>query len=313
MFDVLSSVPIHYLVAGVGAACGLVLFVVLGQLEERATVRATLRQLDDYEIDNGRDKELLVPLAERVLKPIIGRLNRFGHRFNPPDYAEGVRRKFAAAGIYSSDAVERHLAIRVVGLAAIPVFLLVMFVWNPFNITGILRLGVVGLFTMVAFLGPDSQLNKKVEARRKELRNALPDTLDLLVISVEAGLGFEQALDRVIDNVPGALSVGFATVLGETRAGAGRSDALRSMDQRCNVPEIRSFVLAMIQADTFGVSIGRVLRSQADEMRVKRRQRAQEQAMKAPVKMLLPMVFCIFPALFVVVLGPAIINITQNF
>jgi tight adherence protein C len=156
-------------------------------------------------------------------------------------------------------------------------------------------------------------LNKKVDVRRKELRNALPDTLDLLVISVEAGLGFEQALDRVIDNVPGALSVEFATVLGETRAGASRSDALRSMDQRCNVPEIRSFVLAMIQADTFGVSIGRVLRSQADEMRVKRRQRAQEQAMKAPVKMLLPMVFCIFPALFVVVLGPAIINITQNF
>ena len=313
MSELLSSVPIHYLVAGIGAACGLVLFVVLGQLEERATVRSTLRQLDDYEMDNGRDQQLLVPLTERVFKPVIGRLNKLSHRFNPPDYAETVRRKFAAAGIHSADAVERHLAIRAIGLAAIPVFLLVMFVWNPLHLTGILRLAVVGLFSAVAFLGPDSQLNKKVEVRRKELRNGLPDTLDLLVISVEAGLGFEQALDRVIDNVPGALSVEFATVLGETRAGASRADALRSMDQRCNVPEIRSFVLAMIQADTFGVSIGRVLRSQADEMRVKRRQRAQEQAMKAPVKMLLPMVFCIFPALFVVVLGPAIINITQNF
>lgn len=312
MSDVLASIPIHYLVAGVGAACGLVLFVVLGQLEERAAVRSTLRQLDNYELDNGRDQQLLVPLSERMLKPAIAKLNRLGQRFNPPDYADNVRKKFAAAGTYTPEAVERHLAIRVIALAAIPVFLFVMFVWNPFHVYGILRLAVVGLFSAVAFFGPDSQLNKKVDARRKELRNALPDTLDLLVISVEAGLGFEQALDRVIENVPGALSVEFATVLGETRAGASRSEALRSMDQRCDVPEIRSFVLAMIQADTFGVSIGRVLRSQADEMRVKRRQRAQEQAMKAPVKMLLPMVFCIFPALFVVVIGPAIINISKS-
>jgi tight adherence protein C len=313
MSDVVSSIPVHVLVASIGAAFGLVLFLVLGQLEERATVRSTLRQLNDYEFDNGRDQQLLVPLSERMFKPLIGRLNRLGRRFNPPDYAETVRRKYAAAGIYSHDAVERHLAIRVIGLVSIPVFALAMFVWNPLGLEGLLQLAVVGLFSAVAFLGPDSQLDKKVESRRKELRSALPDTLDLLVISVQAGLGFEQALDRVIDNVPGALSVEFATVLGETRAGASRSDALRSMDQRCDVAEIRSFVLAMIQADTFGVSIGRVLRSQADEMRVKRRQRAQEQAMKAPVKMMLPMVFCIFPALFVVVLGPAIINITKNF
>jgi tight adherence protein C len=199
----------------------------------------------------------------------------------------------------------------VLTIVLIPVWLYLAFGVLP--LTGKAPLAVAAVLTLFSVIGPDALLNRKVEERKHQIRVKLPDILDLLVISVEAGLGFDQALDRTIAAVPGPLSEEFTRMLGETRAGASRAEALRALDERTGVAEVRSFVLAILQADTFGVSIGRVLRAQADEMRVKRRQLAQEQAQKAPVKMLIPMVFCIFPALFVVVIGPAIINISKNF
>jgi len=174
-------------------------------------------------------------------------------------------------------------------------------------------LGVFVLLTLGSVLGPDAVVNRRMAERQKLIRNTLPDILDLLTISVEAGLGFEQALDRTVTSVPGPLSDEFQRMLGEVRAGATRANAMRALDERTDVMEVRSFVLSILQADTFGVSIGRVLRVQADEMRIKRRQLAQEEAQKAPVKMLIPMVFCIFPALFVVVIGPAALNIKDTF
>lgn len=292
-------------------AVGVGIFTVLATADEKATVRASLRQLDGYEVDNVRDQELLRPMKDRAVVPILERIVELGRRFSPDGYAEKVRTRLTASGNSSPDAVDRFIAIKVVGFALAPV--MVILVFGVLGMSGMMGLVVAGLLAAVMIYGPDAILNRRVEERQTEIRTKLPDVLDLLVISVEAGLGFEQALDRTVSSVPGALTREFARMLGEVRAGASRADAMRAMERRTDVPELRSFVLAILQADTFGVSIGRVLRSQADEMRIKRRQMAQEKAQKAPVKMMIPMVFCVFPALFVVVIGPAIINISTTF
>lgn len=296
-----------------GGALALIIYTLMSQADEKSVVRESLRQLEGYEVENVRDQELLAPLSERALVPVMSGLTNVGRRFTPTGYVDGVRQKFIWAGNASADAVDRFLAIRVITVALVPLAFILMYVVNPLGLKGMTQLAAFALLAFALVAGPDATLNRRVEERQHELQVKLPDVLDLLTISVEAGLGFEQALDRTINAVPGALSDEFARMLGETRAGASRADAMRAMEQRCNTPEIRSFVLAILQADTFGVSIGRVLRAQADEMRIKRRQLAQERAQKAPVKMLIPMVFCIFPALFVVVIGPAIINIRKGF
>jgi len=298
-------------VVGFGAAIGFGIFAVATQADEKATVRSSLRQLEGYEVENVRDQELLNPLRDRAILPALKSLTDLGRRFTPTGFVDKVRLKFVYAGNPSADAVDRFLAEQVVAVVLGAVLILLLIVRQP--LSGLGFLVVLGLVAAIAVLGPTVALNRKVEERQHALRIKLPDILDLLTISVEAGLGFEQALDRTVAAVPGPLSDEFGRMLGEVRAGASRADAMRSMEARTNVPEIRSFVLAILQADTFGVSIGRVLRAQADEMRIKRRQMAQEQAQKAPVKMLIPMVFCIFPALFVIVLGPAVLRILDNF
>ena len=297
----------------IGGAVGLVIYAVSSQLNEKSVVRQSLRQLDGYEVENVRDQELLVPIGDRTLKPVMGGMTKLGRRFTPVGYTDNVRKKMISAGNGSVDAVDRFLAIKVMMAALIIPWFFFWIVLNPLNFTGITLWIVFLILGAVLLFAPDAIVGRRVEERQHDLRIKLPDILDLLTISVEAGLGFEQALDRTISAVPGALSDEFARMLGEVRAGASRADAMRALDQRTNVPEVRSFVLAILQADTFGVSIGRVLRAQAEEMRIKRRQEAQERAQKAPVKMLIPMVFCIFPALFVVVIGPAIINIRASF
>jgi tight adherence protein C len=294
-----------------GAAVGLGLYAVLSQAEEKAVVRSSLRQLEDYEVESVREKELLAPITERAMAPFLHGLSGLGKRFTPQGYADGVRVKLVSAGMGDQESYDRFLAIRVVTIVLAPIA--AYFTYNNSPVSGIGQLGLTGLVLALFVMGPDAVLNRKVEERQYAIRTKLPDVMDLLVISVEAGLGFEQALDRTVAAVPGPLTEEFGRMLGEVRAGSSRADAMRALDARTNIPEIRSFVLAILQADTFGVSIGRVLRAQADEMRIKRRQLAQERAQKAPVKMLIPMVFCIFPSLFVIVLGPAALSIVDSF
>ena len=290
---------------------GLAIWVVASSAEEKSTVRASLRQLEGYEVENVRDQELLKPVRQRTVAPLADTLTSIGRRFTPDGYSERVGEKFTAAGYRTTDVVDRFIALRVVLIALIPGAWYLTY--GVLKMEGMTALAVAVLLSVALFLGPDSVLDRRVGERRDAIRKALPDVLDLLVISVEAGLGFEQALDRTVAAVPGPLTDEFARMLGEVRAGSSRANAMRAMEKRADVPELRSFVLAILQADTFGVSIGRVLRAQADEMRIKRRQLAQERAQKAPVKMLIPMVFCVFPALFVVVIGPAIISIMDSF
>lgn len=297
-------------VFGMFAAVVIVAYVVLDQLEQKATVRSTLRQLEGYEVENLRDQELMNPLTDRAIVPAVKVLTDLGRRFTPVGYVESTKRKLVRAGKPDAETLDRFLALRVLTIVAIPFWGWLAFGFLPLSGRGPMM--VFLLLTAVSALGPDAILNKRVGERQHDIRVKLPDILDLLTISVEAGLGFEQALDRTISAVPGPLSEEFGRMLGEVRAGASRADAMRALDERIDVAEVRSFVLAVLQADTFGVSIGRMLRAQADEARVKRRQLAQEQAQKAPVKMLIPMVFCIFPALFVVVIGPAAINISRT-
>ena len=298
-------------IIGIGAGIGLAVYILLAQANEKSVVQASLRQLEGYEVDNVRDQELLSPLRERALIPALKGLTALGRRFTPHGYVDTVRKKFVYAGEIGTDAIDRFLAIRVVTVALIlPVWILVFLV---LGMNGLIAWSMSILVSLILFFGPDAILNRRVEERQHLIQVKLPDILDLLVISVEAGLGFEQALDRTVAAVPGPLSEEFSRMLGEVRAGASRATAMRAMEQRTKVPELRSFVLAILQADTFGVSIGRVLRAQADEMRIKRRQLAEERAQKAPVKMLVPMVFCIFPSLFIICLGPAMINILEVF
>ena len=280
-------------------------------LTERAEAREALRRLDGYQIQDLRDREMLAPISERVLAPMVVGLTRVAGRLSPQGYRERVAHKLVLAGHPSGLTVDQVLVLKLLGLCS-------GILWAPavFVALGLHGKGaviVLGVLWVGSFLLPELLLGRAIDARQHAITVALPDVLDLLVISVEAGLGFEQALERTTDAVPGPLADEFRRMLRETRFGSTRAEALRAMDERCDVPELRTFILAMLQADTFGVSISRLLRSQADEMRVRRRLRAQTQAQKAPVKMLFPLVFCIFPSIFVIILGPAIIQLSAAF
>ncbi|MEY2468336.1 MAG: tight adherence protein [Actinomycetota bacterium] len=291
-------------------AVGGVVWVVLTQLSEKADTQAALRRLGEDDVVDERAVLLAASRVERILRPMLGGLGSSGRRLTPLGYRDKVAKRLSIAGRPGEDELDRFLAIRVATLAAAPIAALLVL---KFFGSGKPSLAVAGLLVMSLVLLPGSRITREAQARQKAIAKALPDVLDLLVISIEAGLGFEQALDRTITAIPGPLTDEFARMLGEVRAGATRASSLRDLSDRVDVDDVRRFVLAVLQADKFGVSIGRMLRQQADEVRVQRRQRAQERAQKAPVKMLVPMVFCIFPCIFVVIIGPAILNLMQNF
>jgi len=172
---------------------------------------------------------------------------------------------------------------------------------------------VVLLFTVLGFSFPQLWLQSKINARQKEIRNAMPDALDLLTICVEAGLGFDAAMAKVSEKWENQLSIGFARAIREVQLGKTRREALRVMSERMGIPEMTSFVAAVIQSEMLGVSMAKVLRIQSDQMRLKRRQRAEEAAHQAPIKMLIPMALLIFPSIMIILMVPAIFQIMGVF
>jgi tight adherence protein C len=217
--------------------------------------------------------------------------------------------KFVQAGNPAGWDADKFLIVRFITMIVLPVLAYLAFT----QIGGTLRLVATAVGGYMGYFGPSILLDSRIESRQTAIRKALPDTIDLLTISVEAGLGFDAALRQVIKSVPGELSEEMSRTLQEMQLGVARSDAFRNLKERTQVEELRGFTLAIIQADAFGISIANVLRAQSDTMRMKRKQRTEERAMKIPVKILFPVVFCVLPTLFIVVLGPGIIRMADNF
>jgi len=256
-------------------------------------------------------KELDKTFGERVLEPLYNRANKLGRRITGADAAERIRHKLDLAGNPPGWTVDRVGAGKIVGAVAGFGVSLMLALLMGVSFTVLIVMIAGGTF--VGFMGPNFYLYQLAYNRAEQMQRELPDAIDLLTISVESGLGFDAALQQVARNTDGPLAGEFQRALQEMQLGMGRSDALRAMGERNTMPDLRSFVSAMVQADAFGIPVGQVLRVQSSEIRVKRRQWAEEKAQKVPVKITVPLIFCILPCLFIAVLGPAAISIMDAF
>jgi tight adherence protein C len=296
-----------------GAAALAVLFIILGLTRRPPVdpVQARLSQLGTMQAKNLEELELQQPFVERTLRPLMARLSGAISRVTSTSFVEQTEKRLALAGNPGSLRTADWLGIKAVGavVGAILFFLLATFVIGmgfPINVL----LGVAGV--VFGYIAPEFWLGGRVRARQKLILMTIPDALDLLTISVRAGLGFDAALGKVVEKLKGPLVDEFRRALAEVRVGKVRREALRDIIARTEVAALTNFIGAIIQAEQLGVSISKVLQVQSEQLRIERRQRAEEQAAKAPIKMLFPLVGCIFPSLFIIILGPAIILIIKN-
>jgi tight adherence protein C len=292
-------------------------FIDQAMAERRRAVRLLESQVvtatgaSSAEAPNLREQELADNFGTRVLVPIVGRAGHVARRITPIDTRDRIAKKLVLAGSPAGWDAERVLAFKIIGAAV--GFALGLTIISLLDFSRFIQLVVIVLLSFVGFVAPDSILNRKVEERQQDILRTLSDTLDLLTISVEAGLSLNAAIAQVVQNVPGVLSSEFARMLQEIQLGVPRSDAFRHLAERTDVEELNAFALAMIQADVFGVSIASVLRTQAQQLRIKRRQRAEAKAQQTPVKIVFPLILCVLPSLFVVIVGPGAIRIWEQF
>jgi tight adherence protein C len=248
--------------------------------------------------------------VQRVVAPLGDRLAGWTLRLHPRTTIDGVSTRLLAAGLGRTISPTTFLAFKS-ALAIGGLIVGALFGGAAAGPGGVLfssiALGGVG------FIAPDFVVSSKARSRKDRIRAELPDALDLMAVSVEAGLGFDGAISKLTEHMHGPLADEFALTLGEIRIGESRQDALKKLADRTSTPELSSFVRAIIQADQLGISLGRILRVQATDSRLKRQAAAEEKAMKAPIKMLFPTVLFIFPAMFLVILGPAFLNLSKIF
>jgi tight adherence protein C len=251
-----------------------------------------------------------LPFSQRVLAPAGDRLAGWTLKLHPRTTVEGVSARLMAAGLGRSISPTTFLAFKS-ALAIGGVLVGAVFGGALTGPGGVLlfSMGLAG----VGFIAPDFVVSGKARSRKDRLRAELPDALDLMAVSVEAGMGFDGAISKLTEHMAGPLSDEFALTLSEIRIGESRQDALKKLADRTGTPELSSFVRSIIQADQLGISLGRILRVQATDSRLKRQAAAEEKAMKAPIKMLFPTVMFIFPAMFLVILGPAFLNLSKIF
>jgi tight adherence protein C len=269
-----------------------------------------LRDEADAEVDEFRAR-LRAPLSERLASGVGASLADAMRRLTPSSIRAELDRRLLLAGlegrldptlVYLAKAV----AAGVFGLAFAVAPLVV-------GLSGFWVLPAAVLGVLFGFVAPDMLLSMRADGRQADIRRALPEALDLMAISVQAGVGLEQAVATVTQRLPGPLGDELARFLHELQLGFSRREALVSLRERTSCPELATFVLSLLQADALGIAIGEVLKTQAAEIRAKRRQLARERAAKAPVRLLFPLIFGILPALFIVILGPAAIQITTSF
>jgi len=297
------------LLAGMGAlAAALVLLLSPPRRSDRPTgVAGALHSIEtEYA---GKATGTVPPPSrdERLAEPLMRRLRMLAQSLSPGTGVEGLQRRLDLAGNPGAWTPERILSYKGLGLLAVGATGALV---GSGSVPGILLGAALG--SLFGFFLPDILLYNAGLRRQEELKRSLPDTLDLLVVSVEAGLGFDAALTRVAQHTSGPLAEELARVLQEIRIGKSRTEALRSMGERVAVEEVRTFIAALVQARELGMSIGVVLREQAREARLKSRQRAEEMAQKVPVKVMFPVVLCILPALIITVVGPGVLSIMES-
>ncbi len=302
------------LIVVIGAVALIIVGSRIAATEEEDPLQARLAEFSQRgEVVSLEDIELSQPFSERVVLPLLRRIGEISARFTPQKVLQDTTKKLELAGGTIQMDAATFLSSRFIAAGLLGGFLILIFTIAPTKWPFARMAIIVLVMTVLGFFLPQLWLQSQINRRQKDIRKAMPDALDLLTICVEAGLGFDAAMSKISEKWENQLALAFARAIREIQLGKLRREALKDMADRAGLPEMTSFVAAIIQSEQLGVSMAKVLRIQAEQMRMKRRQRAEEEAHKAPIKMIAPMGLLIFPSILIVLLTPALLRLTTSF